>query len=364
MESIDTLVVGAGVVGLATARALQRSGRDVLVVERQPQFGSETSARNSEVIHAGIYYPPGSLKARLCVRGRTLLYDYCRTRAIAHRRLGKLIVATAPAEREQLQQYASRARANGVDDLHVLSAAETRALEPAVQACGALLSPGTGIVDAHALMTALLADFEAAGGTLACATELTSVAAIDGGIVATFADGYRLRTDHLVNCAGLDAPALAAQLGLARSAGPPYCKAHYYHYRGPSPFSRLIYPVAVKGGLGIHVTLDLAGQLRFGPDVRWVANRDYRFDDSRRAAFIAAIARYFPALDPTRLEPAYTGIRPKLVGPDEPDGDFVIELQRFDRARAVHLLGIESPGLTAALALADEVVARLGITPG
>lgn len=346
------MVVGAGVVGLAVARELQLAGYDTLVIERHAQFGTETSSRNSEVIHAGIYYPPGSLKARLSVRGKALLYDYCRRRGVPFQRIGKLIVATQPDQMQTLTAYQSRAAANGVEDLRLLDRAELQAMEPSVSAMAALHSPSSGIVDSHALMAALAADFDNAGGTLVCRSEVVALQASADGVVVTLADGYRLLAERLINSAGLRALQLAHWLGVdGFGSAPPYCKGHYYHYTGPTPFRHLVYPVAVAGGLGIHVTLDLAGQVRFGPDVRWVDTPDYHFDDSRRHHFVEAIRRYFPDVDETRLTPGYTGIRPKIVAPGSPDGDFVVRRS----AEAVHLLGIESPGLTAALALAEQV---------
>ncbi len=356
MERVGAVVVGAGVVGLAVARELQLAGCETFVVERHPRFGMECSSRNSEVIHAGIYYQPGSLKAELCVRGKALLYDYCRTRGVPFRRLGKIIVATQPAELATLAGYRARALANGVDDLRELDADELRAMEPALSACGGLLSPGTGIVDAHALMTALAADFERAGGTLVCRSEVVGLRREAGGggdgVVVELADGYRLFAERFVNSAGLRAPELAGWLGVdGFASGPGWCKGHYYQYSGPSPFRHLVYPVAVAGGLGIHVTLDLAGQLRFGPDVRWVERPDHDFDDSQRFRFVEAIRRYYPGLDESRLIAGYTGIRPKIVPPGAPDGDFVL----LSQPGVVHLLGIESPGLTACLAIAERV---------
>ncbi len=362
MDSINCLVIGAGVVGLAVARELQRAGCETVVVERHPRFGMETSSRNSEVIHAGIYYAPGSLKAQLCVRGKALLYDYCRSHGVSCNRIGKLIVATTHAELALLENYRTRAQANGVDDLQLLDVDELTTMEPAIAACGGLLSPSTGIVDSHALMASLAAEFERAGGTLVYRSEVVQLQRAGDGVAATLADGYRLSTRHVVNCAGLQAPLLASWLGLDEFAPVPvprYCKGHYYQYVGASPFNRLIYPVAVAGGLGVHVTLDLAGQVRFGPDVRWVDEPDYAFDDSQQQRFVDAIRRYYPELDEARLLPGYTGLRPKIFPEGARDEDFVLRLQRIGSGAAIHLLGIESPGLTAALAIAERVRHRL-----
>lgn len=357
MEKVDCLVIGAGVIGLAIARQLQLAGREAVLVERHPQFGMETSSRNSEVIHAGIYYPVGSLKARLCVRGRALLYDYCQTRNVPHKRLGKLIVATCPTELAQLATYLERAQRNGVDDLDLLDADAVRQLEPELSVCGGLLSPSTGIVDSHSLMFHLAADIESAGGALVYRSEVAQLLRSADGVVAVFNGGYRLQARHLINCAGLQAAAIAGGLADRQPVQTEqrFCKGHYYFYSGASPFGRLVYPVAMAGGLGIHVTLDMTGQVRFGPDVRWVDQLSYEFDDSQRHTFIEAIRRYYPDLDASRLTEGYTGIRPKNVPEGAPDGDFVIQRQLIGRGSATHLLGIESPGLTAALAIAEQV---------
>lgn len=368
MEPVDVVVVGAGVVGLAVARELARAGREVLVLERAAVPGSETSSRNSEVIHAGIYYPPGSLKARLCVAGRERLYAYCRERGIGHARCGKFIVATSEPELETLRHYRETARANGVADLEVVSAARVLQDEPEVRCVAALWSPSTGIVDSHELLQALVGDLEATGGAIAYRADVRAIElGRDRHRLAVVTDGeeHELAARVVVNAAGLHAPDLARVMqGLSPECAPRayYAKGHYYTLSGRAPFRRLVYPVAVAGGLGVHVTLDLAGGLRFGPDLTWIDRIDYSFDDSRREAFAAAIRRYWPALDVDRLQPGYTGIRPKISGPGSPAADFRIDgPSTHGWAGLVNLFGIESPGLTASLALAAHVAVSVGV---
>ena len=361
MEDVDCIVAGAGVVGLAIARALALAGREVLILEKAESFGTETSARNSEVIHAGIYYPRASHMARFCVAGRRALYAYLDERGLPHRRCGKLIVATDAEELERLDGIRERATANGVDDLRLLSAAEACALEPALACTGALLSPSTGIIDSHPYMLSLLGDAEARGATLVCETPVDGGAATPAGIEITTggADPMTLRCRLFVNAAGLGAPALArAMAGIPpeRIPGTWWAKGNYFTLSGRSPFSRLIYPVPVPGGLGTHLTLDLAGQARFGPDVEWIETIDYRVDPRRGDSFYAAIRRYWPALPDDALQPAYSGVRPKSVPPGAPGQDFGIEGPRDHGVPGlVNLFGIESPGLTASLAIADHV---------
>lgn len=359
------MVVGAGVVGLAVARALAREGAEVLVLEAEDTFGTITSSRNSEVIHAGIYYPTGSLKARLCVAGRERLYAYCAERCVAHRAVGKLIVATGDAERAVLEGYRAQAAANGAGELALIDADALAALEPEVRAVAALHSPRTGIVDSHGLMLALLGDLEAAGGLLVCRTPVRAARLEgDGFELETGGDAaLRLHCRRLVNAAGHGAQALAgAMAGFPAAQVPPLylARGRYYGYGGRVPFRHLVYPIPQAGGLGVHATLDLAGGLRFGPDVEWIDVVDHRFDDSAREAFVAAIRRWFPGLDATRLTPGYTGVRPRVVGPGEAAADFRIDGEAVHGVPGlVQLFGIESPGLTAALAIADEVVGRL-----
>ena len=367
MESVDAVVVGAGVVGLAVARALALGGREVLVLEAGDAFGTGTSSRNSEVIHAGIYYPAGSLKARLCVEGKRMLYAYCAARGVAHRRVGKVLVASEPSEIPVLDGYARKAAANGVP-LEPLTAADVGRMEPAVRAVAGLWSESTGIVDSHGLMLALLGDAEGAGAMLVLNTPVLEARAPgDGFELRTGGDEpMALRCRLLVNAAGLSAQRLARSIGgLPPAHVPPafYAKGHYFTLAGRSPFSHLVYPMPDHAGLGIHVTLDLAGRCRFGPDVtRWPEAPDYAFEDGLEPKFYAAIRRYWPALPDGALQPGYTGVRPKVSGPTEASGDFVIQGPDAHGLRGlVNLFGIESPGLTASLAIAREVAARLGV---
>ncbi len=358
-DRVAAAVIGGGVIGLAVGRALAMSGREVLLLERGPVIGAETSSRNSEVIHAGIYYPQGSWKARLCVAGRDALYAYCAGRSLPCRRCGKVIVATAEDQLPVLARYAAAAERNGAGRLHWWDGARLAEEEPEVRALGALFSPATGIIDCHAFMLSLLGDMEAAGGALALNCEVLALVRAGKGCRLIMSD-YELESDLVVNSAGLKAPDLARMLAPA-TPRPRYAKGHYYAYAGRSPFRHLVYPVAESGGLGVHVTLDMAGQVRFGPDVCWTDAIDYAFDERSRPAFEAAIRRYYPALDSARLHPGYTGIRPKISGPGEPAADFRIDgPAQHGVPGLINLLGIESPGLTASLALADVVVGQLG----
>ncbi len=359
MDRTDCVVVGAGVVGLAVARALARAGREVIVLEAEGRIGSHTSSRNSEVIHAGIYYPRGSLKARLCVAGRSLLYDYCEARGIPHRRCGKLIVATSEAQLGELSRIRAAAAANGVE-LEVLSGEQARRLEPELACVGALNSPATGIIDSHAYMLALLGDAEAHGATLACGSRV-KCAELHSGVIEVHLEesDVALQARLVVNCAGLDAP----QVSRSIEGFPPrhvprawLAKGNYFTLSGRSPFKRLVYPVPEPGGLGIHLTLDLAGRARFGPDVQWIEERDYNVDATRAERFYPAIRTYWPGIPEDSLQPAYAGIRPKISGPGEPAADFRIEgPETHGVPGVINLFGIESPGLTASLAIADHV---------
>ncbi len=371
MEKIDCAIIGAGVVGLAVARTLAARRREVLILEAEAAFGTGISARNSEVIHAGIYYPAGSLKARLCVAGRQRLYAYCAERGIDHRRCGKLIVATGEAQRRELDGIAARARANGVDDLRLLDRDAARALEPELECLAALHSPSTGIIDSHGLMLALLGDAEHHGALLATRSRVTGGRVTDDGIVLDVASGGEhatLRARRVVNCAGLGAQGLARALaGLPAASVPPlhYAKGNYYALAGHAPFSHLIYPVPESAGLGVHLTLDLGGQARFGPDVEWIDEIDYAVDPRRADAFYAEVRSYWPGLPDGALQPAYAGIRPKPHAPGEAARDFIVSGPTDHGVRGlVNLYGIESPGLTASLALAEQVATSLEADAG
>ena len=363
METVDTVVIGAGVVGLACAHRLARAGLEVVVIERETAFGTGISARNSEVIHAGLYYPPGSLKARLCVEGRQRLYAWCAQHGVNHSRCGKLVVASAAAQAPALQAIAERAHANGVDDLRRIDAAELAALEPALAGHAALLSPSTGIVDSHGLMLSLLGEAERHGAMLALGSPVQEGRAEADGIVLRIGGeaATELKAKRVVNAAGLDAPALGRAIAAPAAARAPqahYARGVYFSYAGKAPFSRLIYPIPEPGGLGVHLTLDLGGQARFGPDVEWIERPDYGVDPARAERFYTAIRHWWPGLEDGRLQPAYAGVRPKIVGPGEVDADFRIDGPAAHGVLGlVHLYGIESPGLTAALAIGARVAA-------
>lgn len=354
-ESVETVVIGAGVVGLAAARALAMTGREVIVLEAAGQIGSVTSARNSEVIHAGIYYSTGSLKARLCVAGREMLYRYCADHSVGHRRCGKLIVATSEDEHRGFETIAARARANGVDDLRLITAREAMAMEPDLHCTMALLSPSTGIVDSHGLMVSLLGDAESGGAMLALNTPVHDLSQVPGGFrIDTGGETpMSLIAREVVIAAGHGTVPLASGI-LPPSAVPGawFARGCYFKLGQRAPFTHLIYPAPVSGGLGVHLTLDLAGQARFGPDVEWVEAEDYTLDPARGEDFYAAIRRYWPDLPDNGLHPDYTGVRPKITGPGTPAADFRIERPL---PGLVSLYGIESPGLTACLAIADLV---------
>lgn len=362
METVDAVVVGAGVVGLAVARALARAGREVVVLEAESAIGTHTSSRNSEVIHAGIYYPRGSLKARACVEGKERLYEYCVARGLPHSRCGKLIVATEQSQLAELQRLQAQAHANGVTDVVWFERAQALSLEPSLACVAALYSPSSGIVDSHALMLAYLGDAQRSGAMLALRSRLDRAAVSGRGFELRVGDTAILART-LVNSAGLTAPSVARRIeGMPAALVPPerYAKGNYYSLQGRAPFARLVYPVPEPGGLGVHVTLDLAGRARFGPDVEWVGKIDYSVDPRRAERFYRAIRRYWPGLREGSLAPAYAGIRPKICGPGDPPADFVIQgPAEHGLAGLVNLFGIESPGLTASLALADHVAAIL-----
>ena len=361
MDRVDCIVIGAGVVGLAVARALALTGREVMVLEEANAIGTGTSSRNSEVIHAGIYYPAGSLKARLCVQGKQMLYAYCAERGVGHRRCGKLIVATLSQQVAALQGIIAKAAANGVDDLVMITRDEARAMEPQLECVAAIHSPSTGIVDSHGLMLALQGDLENAGGLVAFNAGVASAVAGPDGIALTAHDGTQLLAQTVVNAAGLHAPAVARRIqGLDAHHVPQahYAKGNYFTLAGRAPFSRLIYPVPEAAGLGVHLTLDLGGQAKFGPDVQWVDSPDDLVVDPRRGdSFYAEVRRYWPGLRDGALQAGYAGMRPKISGPGEPAADFVIQGPReHGVAGLVNLFGIESPGLTSSLAIGEYVV--------
>jgi L-2-hydroxyglutarate oxidase LhgO len=361
-EQIDTVVIGAGAVGLAVARAFARAGREVVVLERESAIGTGTSSRNSEVIHAGIYYPTGSLKAKLCVAGRNALYPYLAERGIAHRRCGKLIVATDRKQIAGLERLHAQAKANGVADLRVLGAREAHALEPEISCVAALESPSTGIIDSHAYMLALRGEAEDRGAAIAFRSPLIGGLVRQGRIELDVggAEPMRLLARNVVNSAGLFAQDVARSIaGFPVDRIPPtyYCKGNYFSLSGRSPFSRLVYPAPESAGLGVHLTLDLAGQARFGPDVEWIDRIDYDVDPGRGRVFYDAIRRYWPGLKDGSLQPAYCGIRPKIQAQGEPSRDFLIQgPDEHGVPGLVNLFGIESPGLTASLAIADYVL--------
>lgn len=365
MDEVECVVIGAGVIGLGIARALALAGREVLLLERGETIGGETSSRNSEVIHAGLYYPSGSLKARLCVAGRDALYDFCRSRGVPHARLGKLIVATEEEQRGILAAIRAQAEANGVSDTHLMEPAEVKTLEPAIRCSGALLSPSTGIVDSHAFMLALQGEAEAAGALCVFRTEVLRGAILPNGFLLETggAEPMTLKARLLVNAAGHGAWAFARALdGYPPTLIPPctLAKGNYFVLQGRSPFRHLIYPVPEPGGLGVHVTLDLAGRARFGPDVEWIERLDYSLNPARAAAFYPAIRRYWPELPDGALLPGYCGIRPKVGGRGGAPADFRIDgPARHGISGLVQLFGIESPGLTATLALAELVAGLL-----
>lgn len=374
MDKVDAVVIGAGAVGLAVARALARRGLETVVLEREAAIGQGVSSRNSEVIHAGLYYPAGSLKARLCVRGRAQLYAHCESHGVEHRRCGKLVVATDAGQLAGLRALAAKAAVNGVDDLRWLDRAEVRALEPALHCEAALLSPSTGIIDSHGLMLSLQGDLERAGGAVAlCSTVERLRPLANGWELEVVAEGecLHLQAGIVVNAAGLWAPLLARQTeGLAPAQQPAahYSKGCYFSLSGRAPFEHLVYPLPQDAWLGVHLTLDLAGQARFGPDAQWLegvedpAQIDYRVDPARADGFYADVRRYWPGLPDGALQPAYSGVRPKIHAAGQPAPDFRLDgPAQHGLPGLVNLLGIESPGLTSCLALADEVLARLGL---
>jgi L-2-hydroxyglutarate oxidase LhgO len=367
-DVVDCVVIGAGVVGLAVARAIALSpkfaGKELLVLEAANAIGTGTSSRNSEVIHAGIYYPQGSLKAQLCVEGKEMLYNYCESRGIGFKRCGKLIVATSEAQVAQLQGIIAKAAANGVHDLVLLTREQARELEPQLECVAAVHSPSTGIIDSHALMLSIQGDFENAGGLTVLNSAVAGVFIASDAIKIVTLDGTEILTKTLVNAAGLSAPALARNMQSLDAKHVPqdyYAKGNYFTLSGKSPFNRLIYPVPEAAGLGVHLTLDLGGQAKFGPDVEWVATADdLEVNPARGDAFYAEVRKYWPALQDGALVAGYAGMRPKISAPNEPAADFVIQGPKdHGVAGLVNLFGIESPGLTSSLAIGEKVAAML-----
>jgi L-2-hydroxyglutarate oxidase LhgO len=359
MEKVDVIVIGAGVVGLASARALALDGREVLLLEAESAFGTGVSSRNSEVIHAGLYYPNGSLKARHCVDGKRLLYDYCVERAIPHRRCGKLLVATEAAQIAQIEKLLMNAAGNGVSDLQLLDGNEARALEPALRCNAALLSPSSGIVDSHSYMLSLLGDVENAGGTVVFNTRVVGGNVNGDGVIVNAHGADPLQARLVVNCASLGAQSIAHALdGFPPEHIPALrcARGVYFSISAKSPFSRLIYPLPEAAGLGVHLTIDLGGQAKFGPDVEWIDVPSYAVDASRAERFYGEIGKYWPGINDHKLQPAYAGIRPKINAPNEPAADFYIAGRATHGVRGViNLFGIESPGLTGSLSIAGMV---------
>ncbi|MBE7636831.1 FAD-dependent oxidoreductase [Sneathiella sp. P13V-1] len=361
-DFVECVVIGAGVVGLAIARKLAKSGRDVVILEKNHHFGEETSSRNSEVIHAGIYYPKDSLKAKLCVAGKKMLYQYCDAHGVAYKNLGKLIVATNEDEISTLEQIKAKAEDNSVNDLKWLTKEEVFGLEPHLKCEKALLSPSTGIIDTHQYMLSLVGEIEANGGAIAYDTPFEAATICNDGFEVT-AGGHTLKCRQLINSAGLFAQDVASNIkGLAEQFIPPryLAKGNYFTMNAASPFKRLIYPVPQSASLGVHVTLDMAGQIRFGPDQEWVKELDYEVNPARGNSFYDAIRKYWPDLPDNSLIPAYSGIRPKIQSPTDPHMDFRIEGSDIHGIKGlVNLFGIESPGLTSSLAIAREVIGKI-----
>ena len=364
-ERVDCVVIGAGIVGLALARAVAATGREVIIVEQADMIGSETSSRHSEVVHAGIYYPPGSRKAEFCVAGKHALYAFCESHGVPYRRCGKIIVATSEGQHAELERIRGNAAACGVYDLEWMTPEDVAGMEPGVRCVSALWSPSTGIVDSHALMLALQGDAEEAGAMLALVTPVTGGQVVNDGIRLDCGGDSAMAVvaDIVINSAGLHAQTVAKSIsGVPPATIPPihYCKGNYYTLSGPPPFSRPIYPVPERAGLGVHVTVDLAGQVRFGPDTEWIDQIDYDVDPARADSFYEAVRKYYPALADGDIAPGYAGIRPKLQAPGEGARDFVIQSpDDHGVSGLVNLYGIESPGMTAALAIADHVAGIL-----
>ncbi len=368
MDNVDVIIVGAGVIGLAIAARLSQQFKSVLVIDKNASFGEETSSRNSEVIHAGIYYPQNSLKAKLCVQGKAMLYQYCHERHIPVNKIGKLLVAHGEKEEEFLKQTLISAQKNGVDDLTWLNQSELKELEPELLASAALLSPSTGIIDSHVYMQSLLAQAEQHQALFVAQTKMLSAqSSHDGFDVLLDSQGEHLsiRCKYLINCAGLHSEKVAHTIkGLNKSHIPKlhWCRGHYFSYQGKSPFKQLIYPIPRDNGLGIHASLDMGGQLKFGPDTQYIDQLNYDFPSNLQKKFIKQVSQYFPNLDANKLKPAYSGIRPKLQGQNDTFKDFVIQTSEVHQLKGlINLFGIDSPGLTSSLAIADYVLEKLKV---
>lgn len=368
MADIDAIVIGAGVIGLAIARELSIAGLSTIILEKEREFGTGTSSRNSEVIHAGLYYPAGSLKAKHCVKGQELLYAFCESHGVSHQRCGKLIVASDYHEIPALEALLAKGKANGCDDLVMLSKAHALALEPELSCVGALHSPSTGIIDSHGLMLALLGDAESFGCQIAYCAEFVAAEKLGGDFSVKVGgdEPMELTCSYLINTSGHFAPDIARNIcggGTAELPKPYLAKGNYFSLTGKTPFRHLIYPAPHEHGLGVHLTLDLAGRARFGPDIEWVDTLDYRVDATRGESFYDAIRRYWPQLPNNSLAPSYSGIRPKISGPNDPALDFRIDGKEAHGIEGlINLFGIESPGLTSCLSIAQDVAARLELT--
>ena len=360
-DRVDCVVIGAGVVGLAVARAMAQTGREVIVLEKADMIGTETSSRHSEVIHAGIYYPQNSLKAELCVAGKKAMYAFCDAHGVDYNNCGKVIVATDEEQLPELERLKANAAANGVGDLEWMTPEQVTEMEPAVFCVGALWSPSTGILDSHGYMLALQGDAEAAGAMFAFLTPVVGGRVMDDGIRLDCGGDAPMSivADTVINSGGLWAQEIARTIeGVPREAIPPtyYCKGNYYTLSGRPPFTRPIYPVPERAGLGVHVTVDLGGQVRFGPDVEWIEEIDYDVDPARADKFYEAVRKYYPDLRDGAIQPGYSGIRPKIQAPEETGRDFVIQsADDHGVPGLVNLFGIESPGMTSSLAIADYV---------
>jgi len=374
MDQVDCVVIGAGVVGLAVAREMALQGRETILLERENAFGTISSARNSEVIHAGIYYPKDSLKAQLCVEGNRLLYEYCRSHQVATQPYGKLIVASDETQIDDLQAILYKAQNNGVPEIKLIPGDDAKVLEPQLQCCAAILSSSTGIVDSHGFMLSLLGGFEDAGGMVAYQSPLLSAKPLgsngEGGYELEIggADGMKIQTKLLINCAGMSAPAVAQKIaGLKQEHIPKayFAKGNYFSLSGKSPFTHLIYPIPEPGGLGVHLTLDMGGQAKFGPDVEWLeieseGQIDYTVNPKRSEGFYEAVRRYWPELKDGSLQPDYSGVRAKVVPPNAPAGDFCFNTPQDHSLHGLfNLYGFESPGLTSSLAIAKHLEGQI-----